>query len=322
MATVICCQIDIMDGQNQVKPPMPTLTFTAHFPIQKRGNHFTPKALSEEFYHVTSGGWQVAVDIPADEAYAVAGADVEISTELHAWLQTCPVTVKSYPKDLAVVLANLDGAARRVVEAMKYFQIRPDILDNALGMAANFTWSEGDGEKKHVPIPSETRSASTVTCSLGGAAAMQEGFDKDYRPLLGMRHLFRAMQEDEPRFRWIDITIALELAIKEALIRKNPEIELLILEMPSPPLTKLYGSIMEHYLGEKTQHLKAIQKGVEVRNKLMHRPDGIEISKEEAAEYLREAHKAINHVFSLLYPDWRVAQGMAPSFYTNTGGGM
>jgi hypothetical protein len=128
------------------------------------------------------------------------------------------------------------------------------------------------------------------------------------------------MQEAEPRFRWIDITIALELAIKEALIRKNKEIEMLILEMPSPPLTKLYGSIMQHYLGEKSPFIATIQKGVEVRNKLMHRPEGVAITQEEAGEYLKDAHKAINHIFRLLYPEWTIAKSLAPAFYTNTAG--
>lgn len=59
------------------------------------------RPLSDEFYHVSSGGYQVAVDIPADQSYATTVADVEINDDLHAWLQTCPVTVKSYPGDLA-----------------------------------------------------------------------------------------------------------------------------------------------------------------------------------------------------------------------------
>jgi hypothetical protein len=301
---------------------MPTIKFTSHFPIQKRDTHFAPKSLSDEFYHVTSSGCQVAVDVPADESYVVAEAEMEITAGLYEWLLDGPVFVKSYPGELALVLASLDSAARRVIEAMKYFLLRPDILDNAVGMAANFVWAEGDGAKNQVPIPSETRMTTMVTFATGGAAAMQEGFDNDYRPLIGMRHLFRAMQESEPRFRWIDITIALELAIKEALIRKNPAIELLILEMPSPPLTKLYGSIMKHYLGEKSPYVNVIQKGVEVRNKLMHRPDGVAITQDQAADYLRDAHKAINHVFLLLYPDWAIAQGLAPSHYTNTGGAL
>ncbi|WP_070224476.1 hypothetical protein [Janthinobacterium sp. HH103] len=308
-----------MGQVHHVSATMPNLRFTAHFPIQKRKSTFPPVGQASEFYHVASGALHVAVDIPAGEIYAVAQAEAEVSAELHAWLMSSTVSVKSYPAELASVLGSLDGAARRVVEAIKYFLIRPDIFDNALGMAANFTWSDGEGEEKFVPIPPETSSSAMVTFSTGGAAAMQVGLDKGYRPLIGMRHLFRAMQESEPRFRWIDITIALELAIKEALIRKHPEIELLILEMPSPPLTKLYDKIMKHYLGEKSPYLAVIKTGMETRNKLLHRPDGVVITETQAADYLREAHKAINHVFSLLYPEWSVAKGMTSGFYTNTG---
>ena len=298
---------------------MPTLRFTAHFPIQKRKSSFAPAVQASEYYHVTSGPLHVAVDIPADESYAVAQAEANVSADLHAWLVSRTVSVNSYPPELAGMLASLDGGARRVVEAIKYFLIRPDILDNAIGMAANFTWTEGDGEEKFVPIPPETWTSAMVTFSSGGSAAMQDGLDKGYRPLIGMRHLFRAMQEAEPRFRWIDITIALELAIKEALIRKHPEIELLVLEMPSPPLTKLYDKIMKHYLGEKSPYLAVIKTGMETRNKLLHRPDGVAITETQAGDYLRDAHKAINHLFSLLYPEWSVAQRMKSSLYTNTG---
>jgi hypothetical protein len=293
---------------------MNTVKFTAHFPIQKSGDKPTFFG-TNEYFHVSVGSYQVAVDVPADEIYAVAEANVAITDHLYGWLKSAPKLVKSYPEELAVVLANLDSAARRVVEAIKYFFVRQDIQDNVLGMAANFEWTDVDGEKAFVPIPPEGRMTAHVMWSSGNAAAMQEGFDKGYRPLIGMRHLHRAMQEPEPRFRWIDITIALELAIKEALIRKNPSIELLILELPSPPLTTLYGKIMQQYLGEKSSYLKEIQKGVEVRNKLMHRPDGIAITPEQASDYLKHAQLAVNQVFRLLYPDWPIAQGMEHAYF-------
>lgn len=54
---------------------MPTLRFTAHFPIQKRKSSFSPVVLASEYYHVASGDLHVAVDIPADEIYAIAQAE-------------------------------------------------------------------------------------------------------------------------------------------------------------------------------------------------------------------------------------------------------
>lgn len=289
---------------------MPLITFSADFPIQKRQTRFSPMPGAAEFYHIICGGQQVAVDVRADETYALAEAKIEISHELYTWLQSCGISVKSYPGELANILATLDASARRVVEAIKFFLLRPDILDNAIGMVANFVWSENCGEQRPIPIPGEMTMNVLVVAGGGDHAAMQIGFDEGYRPLIGMRHLFRAMQEDEPRFRWIDTTIALELAIKEALIRKCPEIETLILEMPSPPLDKMYGSIMEKYLGEKSPYVKTIQEGVKIRNKLLHRPDGAHISTEDAAKYLHTSHKAINHVFRRIYPEWSVAKNL------------
>jgi hypothetical protein len=56
------------------------------------------------------------------------------------------------------------------------------------------------------------------------------------------RHLHRAENErDDPRHAWIDATIAAELAIKEFFILYKPELAPFVLEVPSPPLSKLYG---------------------------------------------------------------------------------
>ena len=87
-----------------------------------------------------------------------------------------------------------------------------------------------------------------------------------------MRHLHRAKSENIAHHKWIDATIAAELAIKDVLSKANPDLELLLMEMPSPPLVKLYGVILEKHLGEKSPYLKRIKNGVEIRNRLVHKP--------------------------------------------------
>lgn len=84
---------------------MPTLRFTAHFPIQKRKSSLSPVGMASEYYHVASGTLHVAVDVPADESYAVAQAEAEVSAELYAWLVSCTVSVKSYPAELAGIVS-------------------------------------------------------------------------------------------------------------------------------------------------------------------------------------------------------------------------
>lgn len=207
---------------------------------------------------------------------------------------------------------RLEASARAVVEAIKYLFNRPDLPDNVLGLAAEFNYVDEADQRHEIPIPKSSYMTVHSRVPLGGKAAidLQFGLDAGYRPLAGMRHLFRAMQEDEPRFRWIDTTIALELAIKEALIRKRPEIETLLLEMPSPPLEKLYGLIMKETFGVASPQIKAIREGAAKRNRLVHRPMGVVVTREEAAEYLRAAHQAIHHLFSMLYPEWPIAHQM------------
>jgi hypothetical protein len=55
------------------------------------------------------------------------------------------------------------------------------------------------------------------------------------------------------------------------LSRKAPEIKTILMEVPSPPLYKLYGSILEKYAGEKSPKKKQIgscrSKGGSVQNK-------------------------------------------------------
>jgi hypothetical protein len=120
---------------------------------------------------------------------------------------------------------------------------------------------------------------------------------------ISLRHLHRALNEDDPRYRWIEATTAAELAIKEFLIKFVPDIQALLLEVPSPPLTKLYGSVLESYTGTRSPKVKQLQKGIEIRNKLVHRPEEIKMSKQESIDYVKDVETAIFHLLKLLYPN-------------------
>lgn len=113
----------------------------------------------------------------------------------------------------------------------------------------------------------------------------------------------KQLRENIAHYKWIDATIAAELAVKEVLATVNPELETLLMEMPSPPLAKLYGTILERYLGEKSPYLKQIQKGVEIRNRLVHRHDAEAIDDQEASDYVQSIEGAIFHLLSLAHPN-------------------
>jgi len=296
---------------------MPKIAITASFPILASADKRTGTGDPVAELTINHEGRQVSVTLVGGETYAVGQiSQVEVSDELFAWLESSPPLFGYWPNSVKAELeafkATLEGACRIVVETIKYILFRPAISDGILGDIADFIWSEENGVQNQIPIPPVAYMSAHSSAPLVGANidSLQEGFDNNFRPLVGMRHLFRAIQETEPRFQWIDTTIALELAIKEALIRKCPEIESLLLEMPSPPLDKLYGSIMEKYLGVASTYRKRIQQGVTIRNKLIHRPSGMTISKDDASAYVLMAHKAIAHLLTLLYPEWSIAKKM------------
>jgi len=119
---------------------------------------------------------------------------------------------------------------------------------------------------------------------------------------MALRHLHRARRESIPRYKWIDATIAAELAIKEFLIRVRPELQTLLIELPSPPLHKLYGPVLESFGYEKSPKLKEISKGAQRRNELLHRPSAEDATHEEASQYVDDIEVAIKHLFLMLYP--------------------
>ena len=85
-------------------------------------------------------------------------------------------------------------------------------------------------------------------------------------------------------------------------MRAKPELEKLLLEIPSPPITKLYGSVLEHYLGERTPFMATIRNGNEVRNELIHNPLSKRINFQDASNYVHDIERAIFHLLRLLYP--------------------
>jgi len=208
---------------------------------------------------------------------------------------------------LAAIRESLETAARRLLQVVKFYLGGEQVSETQLRNFFGWEWSLNGGPWENGP--------STFTVGDIDIRAFP-GYQGDLRantttavtavepPVLlqAMRHLCRAKQEREPRYRWIDATIAAELGIKEFLFKFKPELEPLLIEVPSPPLHKLYGAILENYAGEPSPKLKAIQKGVEIRNKLIHRPTEHPIGAAKADDYVKSIEVAILHLHMLLYP--------------------
>ena len=128
---------------------------------------------------------------------------------------------------------------------------------------------------------------------------VQKLLDEGEEPLLAMEHLYEAYKSDGLRFKWIEATIAAELAIKEMLIRMEPKLETLLIELPSPSIGKLYGKVLESVAGEKSPRRKEMLKGAEKRNRLVHRPEQEILDHRQVVDYLDNVYTAIKHLLEL-----------------------
>ena len=263
------------------------------------------------------GAGSVTIDFPQKKVHVLL-PDVEISDVFLEWLKTADTMyANEYPVRISAKIDEINHEmqkqARLVVEHAKYFlgldQIADDVVTGMHGLA----WSQDAGVfhpfpgllsgsfgfKYSIPLNEQTR------------RGLQEGLDKGYKPFLAMRHLYRAMQESTPRFKWIDATIAAELAIKEFLARAHPELEVLLVHLPSPPLQKLYREVLEKCTGVRSPYWKELDQGSQKRNKLVHQPEAIAVTESEAFEYVNTVMKAIHHLYTLLYPDWTITNNLS-----------
>lgn len=256
----------------------------------------------------------VIVDFAAGKVQVVLPS-VQVDEQFKAWLHTANMMYASeYPKEGAATVdaINLEmtSKAKQVLEQLKYFLGFDQIRDEVVSGRHDLAWSE-DQVSFH-SFANLTQGSVSFKSSIPLTAkiinALQEGLDKGYKPFLAMRHLYRAIQEESPRFKWIDATIAAELAVKECLARVKPELESLLVHLPSPPLSKLYGEVLLKYAGVKSPYVKKLNEGAQKRNQLVHQPQAVEISEAEAIEYVTMVMKAIHHLYTLLYPDWKIAQ--------------
>ncbi|EJA3105377.1 hypothetical protein MWT34_004594 [Vibrio vulnificus] len=211
-------------------------------------------------------------------------------------------------KDCKVAVSGIFHEAkhftRQVLSMLKYHLNHYDIEEQLFSIKSEL-WGIGEQELHELPSEFCVSVSSTSICPLREdiGVLIQSSVDNKVEPLLAMRHLHRAKSEFSSHHKWIDATIAAELAIKEVLSKARPELEPLLLDMPSPPLSKLYGKIMAEYLGEPSPYKSKIDQGVQMRNKLVHRHDSPRIDSQKANDYVTDVECAIFHLLTLLYPD-------------------
>jgi len=266
---------------------------------------FSPDASDFRFSVPLEGSSPVIVELIPSGNEVEASHTVEVSEEMSNFLQNGILEVPSTLYDeLRMITINPSLATKRVLNLVKY-GLNCINLDERLISHKSAEWSIDKAEWKILPskITATLDSYGIHPLNTNTVSAIQQCIQNGFEPFLALRHLHKARIENIPHYKWIDATIAAELAIKEFLIRLKPEIATLLLEMPSPPLHKLYGTVLESFGMQRSPKIKQIARGVEIRNKLVHKPEEMKITPEEANTYVRDMEIAIYHLLISLYPN-------------------
>jgi hypothetical protein len=254
-------------------------------------------------------GPEIVLKINPEEQSVEAFGDFDVSDEFWDVLSK-KVSVQEIPdnieKEASSIRTHLTTSTKRVLNAIKYCFKHIELEEELFSIKGTFwsidkkVWEIFPGSK--ISAVFSTRSFKSLNKE--SVQLLQEYLANGPDPFVALCFLHRAKKERNPKYRWIDTTIAAELAIKEFLIQFKPEIEPVLLEVPSPPLHKLYGSILESYTGQRSPRLKEIAKGARVRNLLVHRPEKIKIDDQESINYVGHVEAAIGHLLNILHPTY------------------
>jgi hypothetical protein len=115
-------------------------------------------------------------------------------------------------------------------------------------------------------------------------------------------HLYMAYAETDPRFKWINGTIAAEHAFKEFLPLLDSRTKSIMDYVPSPPIERLYKNVLEAYAGRASGMYKQLQNGAKTRDDLIHKPATPPPDLTATNTYLHQVEVAIFELYTFLYP--------------------
>lgn len=214
---------------------------------------------------VKADGFDIVIVVSENLKEIEAKTKFEISEELHQSIQSHLILDESYVEGrqdqinegTANAQRNLVKAVHKLVDLME-FEAGYLFLNENLRQGNCYCSLDGkrwEDIKKREFIGHFTSSWKNIPgLNESEKAALQSHIDNKVEPFLAMHHYYKAKKELDPRHQLINLALALELGIKEYLVRKkrDPEVEAIIKYVPSPPLFRLYGEILESFSGEKT----------------------------------------------------------------------
>lgn len=188
-------------------------------------------------------------------------------------------------------------------------------IEDISGWNGELSWSINRNDWYSTPSVGpggySTRDLSLFTVDSDRFNAIQDQIDANVRAFAAFDDLSHASSSSiDPRRRWIHATTAAELAIKEFLARSTPKLAPLLSKLPSAPIVKLYGEILEEYSADgRSPALAWMGPGASLRNALIHSPDKIQIPEADSWKYTRAVTVALYDLLARLYPkDKTIAQ--------------
>lgn len=183
--------------------------------------------------------------------------------------------------------SQVNEAVKQFAGLLKQELHRYDLKEELIGNPFSY-WSLGNDEWRSIPreLQVSTEITSLGNLSKGLAQHLQNLLEEDEKPLVAISYLHQARNLSNGRYRWIYATVAAELAIKEILVRIEPRLQVILEELPSPPLNRLYGDVLESVAGVRSTGLSRLQNGAIRRNQLVHNPNSPTPTFDEVKEYI------------------------------------
>jgi hypothetical protein len=189
--------------------------------------------------------------------------------------------------ELSGIKHPIREAVRQFAGLLKQELHRYDIND-ALISGKYYEWSLGDNQwfpiRRELRVEHELYSLDNLNAVT--ARNLQGLLSENEEALVATSYLHQARNSMNRRYQWIYATMAAELAIKEILVRIEPKLQVILGTLPSPPLNKLYGDVLESVAGVRSTNTSTLQKGAQKRNQLVHNPKNPTPTFDEVNEYI------------------------------------